>query len=226
MNVTIREAISQLKVPNKAVNSDTRLTNKYLYSILKKHRDYLIKEQQNKFKLMRLNYLFQPYRCVDLIPVYKTDECCNIKSNCRIYRTKKKLPKLMIASEGPVIRRVISIDGATELFEISPSEWNRKQEDTNSKYDKTLYYFYHNGYLYFPNLTWKKIEIEGFFEDTIKNYCDPEPEDCVRFLDGPFQIPQDLLARCVDNANRELLEYYHRTLPDDNQPDKNNARKN
>lgn len=232
MNVSIREAISQLKTANKAVNSDSRLTNKFLYSLISKHRDYLIKETQNKFKLLRLNYLFQPYRCVNLISVSKADDCCTgIKGDCRIYRTKKKLPALMLASDGPIIRRVTSIDGGMEIFEITPMEWNRKQEDTNSKYDKNFYYFWDSGYLYFPNLHWKKIHIEAFFIQKVKDIdcdedCKDDEVDCESFLDQEFRIPQDLLARCIDAANIELLQYYHRTLPDDNQMDKNNARKN
>lgn len=231
MNVTIREAISQLKVPNKAVNSDSRLTNRYLYSLLSKHRDYLIKETQSKFKLYRLNYLFQPYRCVSLVATNKADECCGVKSDCIIYKTKKKLPRLMLASDGPIIRRVTSIDGGVQLFEITPMEWNRKVEDTNSKWDKTLYYFWDDGYLYFPNLHWKKIYIEAFFTGKLISSCDSDDcfedeGDCTPFLDQPFYIPQDLLARCVDAANRELLQFYHQIQPDDQQPDKNNNRRN
>lgn len=226
MNITIREAISQLKVPNHAVNADSRLTNKYFYSILSKHRDWLIKETQSRFKLFRLNYLFQPYRCVELIPAPKTDPCCGIKSRCQIYRTKHKLPKLVLASDGPIIRRVTSIDGATELFEITPMEWNRKTESSSFEYDKTLYYFWDDGYLYFPNLSWKMVYVEAFFSDKITNNCDGEEEDCVRYLDTEFRIPQDLLARCIDQCNIELANYYHRLRPDENQIDKNNERRN
>lgn len=110
-------------------------------------------------------------------------------------------------------------------------EWNRKQEDTNAKYDKNLYYFWDDGYLYFPNLQWKKIHIEAFFTQKINpvdcdDDCSDDDIECAPFLDQVFRIPSDLLARCIDAANIELLQYYHRTLPDDNQPDKNNARKN
>jgi hypothetical protein len=138
---------------------------------------------------------------------------------------------MVLASDGPIIRRVTSIDGGVDLFEITPMEWNRKQEDTNNKYDKTLYYFWDDGYLYFPNLNWRKIYIEAFFKNKLKSECDSEDcgqqeVDCTPFLDEEFRIPQDLLARCVDAANKELLQYYFQTLPDENQPDKNNARKN
>lgn len=231
MNVTIREAISQLKVPTKAINSDSRLTNKYFYSLLSKHRDYLIKETQNKFRLYRLNYLFQSFRCADLIPVSKVDECCGGMvdcgdGQCKIYRTKQRLPFIMLASDGPIIRSVTSIDGGVDLFGITPREWNRKQQDTNSKYDKTLYYFWNDGYLYFPNLHWRKIHIEAFFSQKVPDTCEEKEKQCTRFLDQDFRIPRDLLARCVDAANQELFNYYTRTGPDDNQPDKNNVRKN
>lgn len=132
----------------------------------------------------------------------------------------------MLASDGPIIRRVTSIDKGEDLFEITPMEWNRKQEDTNKKFDKNLYYFWDDGYLYFPNLHWRRVFIEAFFYDKIEDECNPKDEGpCDKFMDQIFRIPQDLLGRCVDAAQRELLQFYQQ-IPDDAQPDKNPNRKN
>lgn len=219
--------ISQIKTPHKLVNSDSRVTNRYILSLLRKQRDMFIKQIDSKFQLMKLGYLFQTWKCVDLIPIPTIDECCDIKTDCTIYRTKKKLPYLIVASWGPVIRKVSSLDGFTEFFFITPTEWNRKQEDTNHKYDKTLYYWWSGGYLYFPNIEWKKIKIEALFEFDIdkENSCCEKVDLCKTLLDNTFRIPKELLAVCVDNVNKEMLGYYDRLQPDDDQPDKSNNRK-
>lgn len=226
LNLTVRQAISQVKIPNKAVNTDSRLTNKYIYSLLRKHRDLLIKQIDSKFQLMKLGYLYQVWKCADLIPAPTIEECYGIKTNCTIFRTRNKLPYTLVASWGPVIRKVSSIDGSTEVVPITPAEWNRIQEDTNTKYDKNYYYYWSEGYLYFPNLEWKKVKVEALFEEDIDKYneCCEEYNPCKTILDSTFRIPKEVLAVCIDNVNKEILGEYQR-VPDDNKIDKNDTRK-
>lgn len=209
------------------VNADSRVTNKYIYSLLRKHRDLLVKQVDNKFQLMKLGYLFQTWKCVDLIPSPTIDECCGIKTNCTIYRTRDKLPYTVVASWGPIIRNVMSLDSFTEITPVTPTEWNRRQEDTNKKWDKAVYYYWSGGYLYFPNIEWKKVQVEAYFEIDIDrfNACCDEVDPCKTFLDNKFRIPKELLAVCVDNVNKEVLGYYDRVQPDDDQVDKSNNRK-
>jgi len=229
MSLTLREIISQVKNTNKFVNADNKITNKYIYSLLKKHRDYLIKQLDGKFELIRLRYLFQTLSCVDLIPAPTINECCGVKSPWTIYRTKEKLPTLVNSVMGPLFRRVTSIDGTEDLTEITPFEWNRKIEDTNFKYNKYYYYFYSDGYLYFPNIQWKKIKIEGYFDDDIEDIncaCEDTEIGCTSMLDKEFRIPEYILTLCIDNVNKELFNYYQRIPQDDDDINKNTNRKN
>lgn len=223
-DLTIRAAISQVKIPNKAVNADSRLTNRYIFSLLRKHRDLLIKQVDNKFQLLKLGYLFQAWKCADLEPVPTIDECCDIKNDCNIYRTRHKLPYTLVASWGPIFRKISSLDGFTEIYPITLSEWNRKQEDTNRKYDKTYYCWWSDGHLYFPNLEWKGVRIEALFEFDLDDDCN-EKDHCKSILDNKFRIPKELMAVCVDNVNKEMLGYYERLMPDENEINKNNTRK-
>lgn len=229
MNLTIRETLSQVKVPSKAINSDSRLTNKYIYTLLKKYRDQLVKTVDSKFQLMKLDYLFQTWSCVDLEEVPSIDPCCNVGTECTIFRTKQKLPPCVTASWGPIIKRVTPIDGFTDLMQITSTQWNRKLDDTNSKYDKELYYFFQNDRIYFPNITWKKIRIEAYFEEDINKHNKCEAEElnpCKSYLDNKFRIPKELLGPCVQMVQQEIYNFYERGTPDDDQPDKSNNRKN
>lgn len=229
-NLTLREVISQVKIPNKFVNADSKITNKFIYSLLKKHRDTLVRQLDGKFEIYKLSYLFQTWQCVDLIAAPTVDECCGVKTDGIVYRTKLKIPKALTGADGPILGRVTSLDGSVDIFGITPLEWNRKLENTNSKYDKSLYYFYNNGYLYFPNLKWKKIEVQAYFEDDIKKdnvCCGEDPEDkCKTFLDTEFRIPKHLLAACVGLTNEEIFNLYQRLQGEDEQIDKNTNRKN
>jgi hypothetical protein len=167
------------------------------------------------------------WKCVELIEVSSVDECCNIKTDCKIFRTKEKLPPSLVSSWGPIIRDVTAIDGFTSLIMLKSTDWNRKLEDTNFKYDKDLYYFHQDGYLYFPNLKWKKIRVEAYFEEDIDKYntCSDQQDPCKTFLDNKFIIPKELLDPCIKMVEAEIFNFYER-LPEDEQPDKNSTRKN
>lgn len=203
------------------------MTNKYVFSVLRSNRDLLLKQVDSKFQLMKLGYLFQVLKCVDLVPVSTIDECCGIKTNCTIYRTKNKLPHVITASWGPIFRMVSSLDGFTDFYYITVPEWNRRQEDPINKYDKQLYYIWSDGYLFFPNIEWKKIKIEALFEEDIEKYndCEGDYDHCKSFLDNTFRIPKELFKACLDMTNMSIMNEYQR-IPDDQQPDKNETRKN
>lgn len=228
-NLSYREALSHLKVPNRLINSDNRITNKYLISLLRKHRNILIKQLDSRFQLYSLQYLFQTWKCVKLIPVSATEACAGIKSSCKVYRTKHELPEIVTSYTGPIIKRVTSIDGFTTLQKITSEEWIRKLENPNMiKYDKGLYYYIMDNYMYFPNLKWKKIHIEAYFEESIDEYndCTGIEKNCDPFLDEDFRIPKDLFKTCIDLSNAELLQVYHNLQLDDTDLNKNVNRKN
>lgn len=229
MNLTIREVLSQIKVPNKFVNADSKITNKYIYSLLKKHRDTLVKQLDGKYELMRLRYLFQTLDCVDLIPSPTISECCGVRTPHVIYRTREKLPSLVNSNMGPVFGRITSIDGSNVILGISPQEWNRKMENTNMKYMKDLYYyFYSDGYLYFPNLEWNKIKIEGYFDEEVDHapcLCGEREDDCRSFLDNKFRIPRHILTYVIDSVNKEIAGLYD-NVQEDEDINKNTNRKN
>lgn len=176
---------------------------------------------------MKLRYLFQTLKCTDLIPAPTIHECCGVKSQYTIYRTREKLPDLVNSLIGPVFGRVTSIDGSEEIFEITPGEWNRKVLDSNFKYNKTKYYYYSEGFLYFPNLEWKKILIEGFFDDDIEKInclCGETKQHCISKLDEQFRIPRHMLALVVENVNKEIANLYDK-IPNDNEENKNDNKK-
>lgn len=225
MNANLREVLSQVKVPNKGVNADSRITGRYIYSLLKKHRDWLLKQIDSKYYLYNLSYLFQTIKCVDVIPVPTIDECCGIKSACKIYRTKERLPDILNSYYGPIIRKVTSIDNSTRMQNTTALEWNRKTENPDMiNFDKSSYYYWEDGYLYLPNANWKKVKVEAYFNDDVSRFDKCTPENaCISILDKPFRLPNDLMAQCVENVNKELMIYQQ--IPDDVQNDKNPNRK-
>lgn len=213
--MTIAEHISRIRNTFKMVEVDTKVTDRYIYSLMKKHRDWLISQRDSRLEIMRLPQLFQPYVCVELIEVDPV-RCCNISSRCRIKRTKEKVPTIVEAGNGPLIRNVTSLDGFHQLHPTTPQSYSRKLIKTTSKFDKTKYYWFSDGYLYFPNIEWDAISIEAYFSDDISALnCDTADEaPCRNKQDEEFFIPSDLIGR-MDNAIYQDLGIYNQLQRDE-----------
>lgn len=201
---TIADTISRVRNIVKGVKEDAFLTDRLLYSLILKYGKLLIRRQDNESKIMRFQSLFEVLPCVELIEVDKIEACCpGVKSDCKIMRTKDKLPTLLEGSWGPLFRTVSSIDGSIEMFPTYPSTYAALSSSTNFKYNKNVYYWYLNGYLYCPNVIWEAIKIEGLWDESIAMYtCDGDV--CAPRQDEQVHIPEYLFAEIEQMVLKDL----------------------
>lgn len=223
------ELISEIKSQVRLQNADATLTNKFIWSLIEKHLRWLIKRENDKLNLLGLDYLFQPYKCVEVEEAPTIDDCCGIRSRCKIYRTVEKLPKMFESQEGVVIKDVITIDGSKSFTQIKPGEYMRKLENpTTVRFDKNLYFFYRDGHLYFPKSTIRKVMIYAYFEEEIKNPCDDacpsNVNPCRRKLDESARIPDHIKGELMDFVIKDIMGTTLQIQPDQ-QVDKNETRK-
>jgi hypothetical protein len=220
--MTVREAIHRLKRMLREINADSRLSDKTVYSLLKNHAKWLVYRESDKLKLIRGDKYFQPLNCVKVIEAPLIDPCCGIKSKCTVFRTEDRLPELYEDSAGVIIKNVLTIDNQTSLTQIKPAEWERKQSNPwLNKDKKNTFYFYNDGYLYFPNGSWKKVNVPGLYVEDISYIdlcdncltCEDETKKCVKFLDRQFILPEYLEAQMYDAAIKDLSNTYKR-LPE------------
>ena len=202
---TIGEVVSRVRNNVKGSKQDPFLTDRYLYSIILKYATLLMRRQDSANKLMKFNSVFQTLPFVELIEVDKVEaHCSGIKSGCTIKRTKEKLPGFMQGYWGPLIRTVSSIDGAIELQPTHPGTYTSMTKSTNFKYNTTRYFWFLNDYLYFPNVDWDAVKIEGVFEGDITKWnCDPE-DDCDPRHIQPFNVPDFLFAEIEQMVLNDL----------------------
>ena len=104
------------------------------------------------------------------------------------------------------------------LLVIRLSAW------TNFKYDKTKYFFYKDGYLYFPNISWKLVSITGYFKNNINSYnnCEGDnldPKDC-SLLDSEWRVPLHLQSMVIDSVLKELTSTFLQIPSQETQIDK------
>jgi len=220
MKTTIGDVISRIRSQVKGVRQDALLTDRVIYAFVNKHAKWLMKREDSRNKLMAYSGVLQVLDFVELIEVDKVEACCTgISSNCTIKRTKKKMPIFMQGYWGPLIRTVSSLDGSEELQPTVPSSYAAMSKSKNFKFNKTKYFWYLNDYIYFPNLEWDAVRIEGIFEDDISDFtC--EEDSCRTRSDQSFNVPDYLLGELEAKVFQDLAGMMQ--LPPDLPNDKQN----
>ena len=218
---TIGDVISRMRTQIKAVRQDAFLTDRAIYAFILKHAKWLMKREDGKNRLLAYSGVVQTMDFVELIEVDKVEACCTgISSDCKIKRTKEKMPVFMQGYNGPLIRSTTSIDGSEGLQPTNPSSYLSMSKSKNFKFNMTKYYWYLNDYLYFPNLEWDAIRIEGIFEEDISIFtC--AADSCIQKTDQPFNVPDYLFGEIESNTFKDLAGML--SLPTDSSPDKQSA---
>ena len=199
---TIGEAISRVRNTLKAVKEDAFLTDRNIYFLLTKYGQTLLKREDNQFRLMKISSIFQVLPYLELIDVDKVEAgCVGIYSGCYFKRSKDKLPTILNGTFGPIIRTVSSIDGTIELFRTDPGTWVSMTKTTTWKYNRSLYFWYLNGYLYFPNIDWEAVRVEAIFEGQVDTCT---TDDCLVKQDQPLPFPEYLFSEIEQFAVKEL----------------------
>lgn len=199
----IGDVVSRIRNLIKGVKQDTFITDRFIYSLVLKHARWLMRREDGGSKLMRFTSVMQSMDFVELVEIDKVEaQCTGIKANCTFMRTKHKIPVFMQGYWGPLIRSITSIDGSQELYPTNPSTFLSIANSKNYKYNKSKYYWYLNDYLYFPNIEWDAVRIEGIFEDDISEYrCDAP---CKQKQDQLFNVPDYLMGELEGQLLKDL----------------------
>jgi hypothetical protein len=202
---TIGDIISRLRNQLKGNKQDAFMTDRMIYGFVTKHAKWLMKREDSKNKLMMFSGVIQTMDYVELIEIDKVEACCTgISSNCTFKRTKDKLPIFLQGYYGPLIRTISSLDGSEEMQPIIPSQYASITKSKNFRFNKTKYFWFLNDYLYFPNLEWEAVRIEGIFEDDISKWtC--EEDNCIIRQDQTFNVPDYLLAELESAVFKDLM---------------------
>ena len=132
---TISEAISRIRGQVKAEVQDAFITDRYIYSLIEKTAQFLMRRQDYANKLMKFNSVWKTLPYIELIEVDKIEaHCAGIQSGCTIKRSKLRLPSMFEGYWGPLIRTVSSIDGSQELQATQPGTYTSMTKTTSFKY--------------------------------------------------------------------------------------------
>jgi len=191
----ISEVVARIRGQVKAEVQDAFVTDRYIYSLIIKQAKFLMRRQDFANKLMKFNSIWNFLPFVQLIEVDKVEaHCTGIQSGCTIKRTKDKLPKIIEGYWGPLIRTVSSIDNSLELYPTQPGTYTSMTKTTSFKYNKSKFFWYLNGYLYFPNIEWDAVRVEAVFDDDIGDWLCDSADKCIPRYEQKINIPEFLFA--------------------------------
>jgi hypothetical protein len=217
--MTNREAISRAKIPFKEVRADSLLTNKYIYSALYTSASLIIKrDADNKRSVYALSNIWTPY-CVEM--EYADAVTCPIEipTNCRIMRSKTRLPEFLETAGGFLYKSIGSADVLSQnsFVLVTPYQYSLKSK---IKYNKTKYVFIEDGYLYAPNCDYPTLKVLGYFKKAITTNCKDCGASC-SILDATFPAPDYLFDTILKMALQEIGVY--KSVQHDNVNNKNES---
>jgi len=203
----IGDVCSRIRNLTKGYTQDSFLTDKEIYLLFKKHASLVMKRLDEKGKLIKFSAVFETLDYVELEEVDRVEATCmGVKSYTTFRRTKQTMPMFTEGAMGPMINSITSIDGSTACQIIRNIDlYNYMTRQKNFKYNDTKYCWFLNDRLYFPNVNWPAVRIEGIFEDDISQFkCCNYEDKCKPRQQQSLNVPDYILSEIEANVLKDI----------------------
>jgi len=138
------------------------------------------------------NGVEQDLRCLELEKI-DASKCCNLKTNCDVYRTKMPLPKFVRLNFNDALTYAGDVTGLSSYQIIEPYLVQWLPNDTYTRNKKKVYII--DNYLYLYNAQGESsINIRGIFEDpeALSKFKGCEDSTCYND-ESEFPLPMDMV---------------------------------
>jgi len=211
----ISEVIQRVQsLYSKGVQSDdTRLRSRHIFNKLETANIQLLNKKLDSNQPISET----AYTIIDCQEIIKSDifDCSCVKNpNCKIYRTKCKLPQISKSKNGYNIKYVIGLDGEARLNQTTFE--NLKYLSGNTFTSNKMWYFIKDDYLYFVNIMkLKYFRISAIFTDMITSQtfsCDLD--NCIDVKELEFKTDDSLLDSVIQMTLQELINIFPKMQED------------
>ncbi len=223
--MTRREVVSRLRNTIKEITSDSKYSNRYLWNAFWTAARLLIKrDADNDRRIYKTSNIWKAI-CVGMEPVSPIlCDCISIPLDCTIYKSTFKLPKILESSYGWLTRLISSPDNSRRITLVTPYEFQIK---TQIRYNKELYAFAHEGYIW-TNAPFPKVIMSIIPDGNIKNFsCSDDANSsegsCDSLMDTDTGVPDYLLDGSIKTALQEIGVFVSR--PTDNVPNNSESQR-
>jgi len=214
----IGDVTSRIRGLLKAERQDSFITDKYIYSLFLKYAAVRVKQLDEKGRLYAFSSIFETLDYVKLEEVdWIEATCINLKSYKTFRRTTQPLPMFMEGKYGPMVRSITSIDGSVAFQLTSLDNYVLLSKQTNFRFNTTKYCWWLNDHLYFPNVPYNAIRIEGMFQDDISDFKCCYDDRCKSRQEQSLNVPDYILADIEMSILKEING--EMSVPSDSQHD-------
>lgn len=214
----IGDVTSRLRGLVKGVRQDSFLTDRFLYSLFKKHAALAIKRLDEKKSMMAMNSVYETLDYVKLEECDKVEAgCMGIKSYSTFKRTCSPIPVFTEGKWGPMIRSITSLDGSTIFKLTTHDQYQVLSKQKDFVFNTWKYAWYLNDRLYFPNIPYPAVRIEGMFEEDIAMYKCNYDTKCQPRQEQSLNVPDFILAEIEAAVMKDLG--YSMQIPSDSAHD-------
>lgn len=199
----VSQIVSRIRDSIKEQFGDSRYSNRYLFSLFKTKAKTLISIDAGKGNLFKQNNSWKTI-CIDMEIASSIfcEEVC-IPYDKYLYRSKCKLPKLMEASSGTLLKSLTTVDFSKNINLVSPTEFFVKKK---IRFNTEKYAFIQNGYL-FTNVSYPVLLLVSIPEEITYTNCEElsNVKTCNTALFGDFFIPAYLEEPVFQMCLQELM---------------------
>lgn len=205
MQTLIGDVISRVRREIKAVRQDAFLSDRFLYALIIKHTNWLMKREDSANKLLKFDSIVQVLPYVELVDADRVDAACRgIASGCVIKKSRHPLPELFDGYAGPLFRSITSLDGRSEVTLTDPIIYVNITRQSSHKYNRSIYGWFLDGYLFFPNLEWDAVRVEGIFSGDVSGYGCEDCCSCTVRQEQAFNVPGYLHGELENHVLNDL----------------------
>lgn len=210
--MTKREVIYRVLNILKEHHADTRLSKRLVWNVITSAKNVIVDRDLRDRKLYKQSSNLKSI-CVEMEKISTNlCNCIDLPSDCYIYRSKKKLPKMFSSVFGPFIYNIRTIDGNKEIIYTSLKS---AKNSSSIRGVSEKYAFIENDYLYLAKDKYEMVSLTSIFDENVDEWmCEKElnqqvnNNDCKNFLDEEFAIPDRLLDSVLKMAEEELLKTF------------------
>ena len=208
----VKEIIQRVRNEySKGIESDDiRLSARLVYNIFLSVRNNFLRKRYNSKQNISINDVTAI--CIEFEKV-KGEDCCGMKLNCEVMKSRKKVPNILENLYGLSVLRAGNLIGTRDFNYIKLEQLKYQQYFRYAK--NTIKYTLKDGYIYiFGKDLPEKGEILAVLENPLEYKGCTKTNDCESYLDKNFPIDTTLLDDIINKTTLEVFNYFGKGIND------------
>lgn len=216
--MTNAEAVSKIKSLLKFTTKDTRVSNRFILSVLRSTAKTYISQRLMDRTIAYDYNLYTSLECIEFVKQSIVD--CPIVEFRRcgiLMKSKKPLPELVYSRLGASLKNITTVDSEKQFVVIDSNQYRRNKNRKYKVKDEVSLYLGIDNHLYIPDEEIYSLSAEFITIETDNTDCDCKgKDDCKSGWEYEFICPDKLEDPVFDKATQIIASTYGSIIQDSN----------